>query len=56
MSEHKINSMDYWDNRFQTNWENFLGREQTEFFINLLLENLPKWFLSELEEKNVLNL
>jgi len=51
MSEHKINSMDYWDNRFQTNWENFLGREQTEFFINLLLENLPKWFLSELEEK-----
>ncbi len=50
MSEHKINSMDYWDNRFQTNWENFLGREQTEFFINLLLENLPQWLLDEVEE------
>ena len=50
MNEHKINSMEYWNNRFQTNWENFLGREQTTFFLNLLLENLPKRLLNEILE------
>lgn len=51
MSEYKVNSKDYWDNRFQTNWESFLGREQTEFFLNLLLENLPFELIKQLEEE-----
>lgn len=51
MNEHKINSMEYWNNRFQTNWESFSGREQTIFFLKLLLENLPEWLLNEIEEK-----
>ncbi|WP_285396532.1 methyltransferase domain-containing protein [Lysinibacillus sp. fls2-241-R2A-57] len=51
MNEHKINSMEYWDDRFETNWESFLGREQTVFFLKLLLENLPEWLLNGIEEQ-----
>ena len=51
MNEYKVNSKDYWDNRFQTNWESYLGREQTEFFLNLLLENLPFEIVQQMESK-----
>lgn len=51
MNEYKVNSKDYWDNRFQTNWESYLGREQTEFFLNLLLENLPFEIVQQMESE-----
>ncbi|WP_096550361.1 methyltransferase domain-containing protein [Ureibacillus thermosphaericus] len=53
MSDFKVNSLEYWNNRFQTNWESFLGREQTTFFINLLLKNLPIWILNDIEDKKL---
>ncbi|MFC5700857.1 methyltransferase domain-containing protein [Cohnella faecalis] len=51
MSEITINSKSYWDNRFRTNWEAYLGREQTAFFYHLALKMMPDWLLEEIERK-----
>lgn len=45
----KINSRQYWDYRFQTDWELKKGREQSVFFYKLILKHLPQWFLDELK-------
>jgi len=39
-----INSKNYWDNRFATDWEIKSGREQSRFFAHIAVENLPQWF------------
>lgn len=39
-----INSKEYWDSRFSTDWDMNSGREQTLYFCNLTLMNLPEWF------------
>ncbi len=41
--DNKINSKGYWNLRFSTgDWEKKGGKEQTEYFYNLLLDNLPE--------------
>jgi glycosyltransferase involved in cell wall biosynthesis len=40
----RINSKAYWDQRFQTNWEENHGSQQTNFFAGIALELLPIWF------------
>ncbi|AHF09002.1 MULTISPECIES: class I SAM-dependent methyltransferase [Dehalobacter] len=37
-----INSKEYWDSRFDVNWETAGGKNQTRFFMRMLLENLPE--------------
>lgn len=39
----KINSADYWDERFRDNWEERLGVQQSIFFMRILVRLLPKW-------------
>lgn len=47
----QINSKDYWDNRFSTDWETNFGREQSRFFSNIALEKMPDWFIKLAKEK-----
>jgi len=41
-----INSQGYWDERFQEDWEEKHGREQTKMFYKVMIENLPD-FINE---------
>lgn len=43
MSGDSINSQDYWDGRFDEDWEALHGREQSRFFGALALQMLPDW-------------
>ena len=43
MSEMDINSHEYWNGRFERDWESNLGREQSRFFAKVALDNLPVW-------------
>ena len=44
MNSESFNSKDHWNRRFETDWEEFRGREQSRFFARLALDNLPSWF------------
>jgi hypothetical protein len=41
-----INSQDYWNGRFETDWESNLGKEQSRFFARVALDTLPAWLRS----------
>jgi len=43
----EINSKEYWNYRFETDWNEFGGDNQTIFFANTLCNMLPKWFVDE---------
>lgn len=43
MSYSDINSHEYWNGRFDTDWESNKGQEQSRFFAKVALENLPSW-------------
>ncbi|AJK44890.1 glycosyltransferase [Burkholderia plantarii] len=41
----KINSLEYWDERFHTgDWDSKLGRQQSRYFAQLAVDHLPLWF------------
>lgn len=45
MENNKVNSKQYWDNRFASgDWEKNKGQEQTRYFYSLLTKMLPDWF------------
>lgn len=46
-----VNSPEYWNNRFHTDWENAHGPEQTTFFGHLLADHLPAWMRAYLDHK-----
>lgn len=49
-----INSKKYWDERFKTgSWDTLGGSEQTSFFSNVLLKNLPKWVYDKIYLENL---
>lgn len=48
-----INSKDYWDVRFENDWESNSGREQTKFFANIAVENIPNWLLSDINNNRL---
>ncbi len=52
MTEFKVNSQEYWDHRFETNWDERLGREQSRFFSHVALEFIPMWLSSEIRNRN----
>lgn len=39
-----VNSRSYWDDRFQTDWDQNQGRAQSRFFGRVALDMLPEWF------------
>lgn len=43
MTSTDINSQDYWNGRFETDWESNLGKEQSRFFARVALDHLPEW-------------
>ncbi|WP_281216951.1 methyltransferase domain-containing protein [Lysinibacillus capsici] len=47
----EINSKDYWDTRFASDWEPNQGREQTRFFAELAVGNLPSWLIGDINSK-----
>lgn len=49
----KINSNEYWDQRFEEDWETYEGHQQTEFFVNLLVKNLPDWIKQDFLKSTV---
>lgn len=46
MIDNNINSHDYWNGRFEKDWESNMGKEQSRFFAKVALENLPPWMRS----------
>jgi spore maturation protein CgeB len=49
----KINSSEYWEQRFQKNWEDKNGPAQTRFFARILLENMPSWLKNEIRKNKM---
>ena len=47
MSEN-INTVEYWNERFEHDWEKMSGNEQTVFFANVAVELMPDWFIEEI--------
>lgn len=45
-----INSKDYWNHRFETDWDEYGGKNQTIFFANILCNMLPEWLINEINE------
>ncbi|PWT76921.1 MAG: hypothetical protein C5B59_05305 [Bacteroidetes bacterium] len=41
----KINSTQYWDQRFITDWKDNHGVEQSQFFSRIAVDRLPPWFI-----------
>ena len=48
-----INTDNYWDGRFSTDWETFEGPRQSRFFASLAVENLPRWLFDEIRRHNL---
>lgn len=49
----KVNSNEYWDERFEKDWEIYEGQQQTSFFVNLLIQNLPEWIKDQFVNSRV---
>ncbi|WP_262029290.1 glycosyltransferase [Microvirga sp. Mcv34] len=39
------NSAEYWDRRFEQDWQEKGGQEQSRFFYHLALDHMPKWLV-----------
>lgn len=47
----RMNSKEYWDNRFATrDWEEHDGEGQSTFFARLAVKNFPEWLSTELNQ------
>jgi teichuronic acid biosynthesis glycosyltransferase TuaH len=44
-----VNSMNYWERRFQTDWGVHNGPRQTEMFAALALRMLPEWLIGDIK-------
>lgn len=49
----KINTDNYWDGRFSTDWEAFDGPRQSRFFARLAIENLPRWLFDQIRQQGL---
>ncbi len=41
----EINDKQYWDLRFETDWDESQGRQQSRYFARVALDNLPSWLV-----------
>lgn len=49
----KINSLEYWDRRFQEDWESLNGRQQSRFFSRIAIKNFPDWLVREIKSEKL---
>jgi GT2 family glycosyltransferase/glycosyltransferase involved in cell wall biosynthesis len=49
----EINSQDYWNKRFLSDWQEFGGGPQSRFFAELAVELMPAWFLSRIRSSRL---
>lgn len=49
----QINSKEYWDKRFATDWISKFGKEQSAFFGQIALNALPFWLVSEIKKNKL---
>ena len=49
-----MNDKNYWQHRFETDWEEAHGPEQSFLHYQILIERLPKWLKKEI--KNIITL
>lgn len=47
----ELNSKEYWENRFEENWESMQGIEQTLFFANIACNLLPDFIVREIKKE-----
>ena len=48
----KINSNEYWDTRFENDWTEYGGEDQSRYFARVLIEVLPEWLKKDIRENN----
>jgi hypothetical protein len=48
MTDFEVNSADYWESRFERDWAQTQGCEQTSYFARILLDHLPSWLEDEI--------
>lgn len=50
MSEHIVNSQEYWEERFESkNWNLNRGQEQTQYFYTIMTKLLPQWLITDIK-------
>ena len=49
----KINSQEYWNELFEKKEQNIVRAQQTAFFVNLAIENLPQWIIEDIERNRM---
>ena len=48
----KLNDKDYWNNRFETDWESAHGPEQSLLHYTILIDKLPEWLKKKIQKNN----
>lgn len=48
MKKLKVNSAEYWNYRFENNWNDFGGEHQTRFFANNACALMPQWLVDDI--------
>src|SRR3954462_15241788 len=53
MSDFEVNSADYWESRFEGDWAQTQGCEQTRFLARILLQHLPAWLENDIRSNHL---
>ena len=53
LHQDNINTQQYWDNRFEANWTELGGEEQTLFFAQVAVSLMPHWLKSEIKSRRL---
>lgn len=53
MKSLNINSQDYWNSRFDKNWNSMGGPQQSRFFYQVAIKNLPSWIFKAINHNNL---
>lgn len=48
-----INTKQYWDDRFENNWDEMMGKDQTAFFANLFVQSMSEWLADEIKQEKL---
>lgn len=52
MTKVDINSEKYWDGRFKTDWVEYGGPSQSQFFATIAITNVPEWLRKSIQKNN----
>lgn len=53
MAVKEINSKEYWDYRFETDWKERGGEQQSSFFSDIAIEAMPEWMKKVLSDNHL---